>query len=370
MRLRNRLRLLALCAGLALPLCACHGRAGEGGDAAAMFTDNQGQLSVPDGSPLRTHLVVQAVGLVGGAASLQLPAAVEADPARVANVVAPLTGRVIALKVALGDKVRQGQVLAVLRSGDFAQAASDADKARDALDLATKALTRARGVQDAGGAATKDLEAAQSAYNQALAEKTRADSRMSALNGAAGGHDLTLTAPQSGVVTSLAVAAGAQVTDPTAVLMTVTNLDRVFVTANVAEGDIGKVARGAPADITLAADGGQTLHGRIDEVDAVVASDTRRQKVRIALDNRDGRLLPNMYATVSLAAASAGGVTAPQSALLMNNDSTSVLVEVRPWVFERRVVRLGDETDTTASVISGLKPGDRIVVRGGVLLND
>jgi cobalt-zinc-cadmium efflux system membrane fusion protein len=297
---------------------------------------------------------------------------VEADPARVANVVAPLTGRIVALKVALGDRVRRGQVLAVLRSGDFAQALADADKARDALGLAEKALTRARGVQDAGGSAVKDLEAAQSADTQAQAEKTRAERRLSALNGGAGGgdHDLALTAPQDGVVTALAVGAGAQVTDPTAVLMTVSNLDRVFVAANVAEGDIGKVARGASADILLSADPGHPLHGRIDEVDAVVAPDTRRQKVRIALTNADGRLLPNMYATVSVAAPAVGGVSVPQSALLMNNDTISVLIEVRPWTFQRRAVQIGDETATSAQVLSGLAPGDRVVVRGGVLLND
>jgi len=54
----------------------------------------------------------------------------------------------------------------------------------------------------------------------------------------------------------------------------------------------------------------------------------------------------------------------------MNNDSLSVFVEVRPWVFQRRAVKIGDETDSNARVLSGVKPGDRIVVRGGVLLND
>jgi cobalt-zinc-cadmium efflux system membrane fusion protein len=77
-----------------------------------------------------------------------------------------------------------------------------------------------------------------------------------------------------------------------------------------------------------------------------------------------------MYATVRLAAPAEGGVIVPQSALLMNHDAISVLVEVRPWAFQRRPVRIGDETETSAHVISGLQPGERVVVRGGVLLND
>jgi cobalt-zinc-cadmium efflux system membrane fusion protein len=370
MRPNHRLRALML--GMTLmvaPLAACH-RAGADTGAGTLFTDDHGLLAVPANSPLRTHLSVQPVNAGGAMAGVDLPAAVEADPARVANVLAPLTGRVVALKVAIGDHVHQGQVLAVLASGDFAQARSDEDKAHDAFDLAKRALERAKGVQDAGGAAAKDLEAATSAYNQAEAEWTRAHARMESLNGAGHGRDLVLTAPQTGVVTAMAVGLGSQVNDPTAVLMTVSNLDRVYVTANVPENQIGRISVGAGADISLSSDPTHPVHARVSEVNAVVEPDTRRQKVRMALANPGWRLMPNMYATVRLTEPSAGGVYVPQSALLMNNDVTSVLVEVRPWVFQRRPVKIGDETEVAARVLSGLAPGDRVVVRGGVLLND
>jgi cobalt-zinc-cadmium efflux system membrane fusion protein len=372
MPLKHRLSLIAVCAGVLLPLAACQ-RANTGGQAPGpTFIDDHGLLSVPENSPLRSHLAVQPVTSGATDGGLEIPAAIEADPTRVTNVVAPLTGRIVALKVGLGDHVRKGQILAILASGDFAQAQSDVDKAEDAQDLARKALDRARGVQNAGGGAVKDLEAAQSAYNQAAAELVRAQARLLDLNGdaASGSHDLTLTAPQSGVVTTLAVGAGALVDDPTATLMTVADLDRVFVTANVSENDIGKVAAGTDADIILTADPSHPLHGKVSEVDAVLQPDIRRQKARITLANPGGRLLPNMYATVRLAARQADGVFVPQSALLMNNDTTSVLVEVRPWVFQRRAVRIGDETEATARVLSGLAPGDRVVTRGGILFDD
>jgi cobalt-zinc-cadmium efflux system membrane fusion protein len=368
MKPTGRMKLAMLYAGLAVATAACHGPSTAAGGG-QMFTDDHGLLRVPANSPLRSHLEVEAIGPGAAAGTMELPAAVEADPARVVNILAPLTGRVVALKVSLGEHVRRGQVLAVLASGDYAQAKSDDVKARDAFDLARKALDRTREVQQAGGQAAKDLEAAQSGYNQAQAELTRAHDRLLSLGGG-GSHDLTLTAPQNGVVTALALAAGAQVSDPTATLMTVTNLDRVYVTANVPEDQIRNIAPGSEADIALIAASGRLLHGRISEADAVVQPDTRRQKVRIALANGDGRLMPNMYATVRLVAPSAGGVDVPQSALIMNNDSITVLVEVSPWVFQRRAVKIGDETDTSAHVLSGLAAGDRVVVRGAVLLND
>ncbi|MBV9510054.1 MAG: efflux RND transporter periplasmic adaptor subunit [Caulobacteraceae bacterium] len=339
-----------------------------------MFTDANGVLTVPAGSPLRAHLVVQTLGGASAGRLIEMPAMVEADPALTTNILSPLTGRVIALKVGIGSEVRRGQALAVLASGDLAQAYSDDDKAKDALDLAQKQLDRAKGVQEAGGNAGKDLEAAQSAYTQADAEYVRAHARLLSLNGA-GARDrrnLVLTAPENGVVTTLALSKGAQVSDPTATLMTIADLDRVFVTANAPEADVGAVRAGMDADIVLTAHPDAPLHAKISQVDEVLQPDTRRQKVRIALANPTHALLPNMYATVKIVAPAAGAaaVTVPQSALLMNNDTISVLVEVRPWVFQRRPVRLGDEDANTAQVLSGLQAGDRVVVKGGVLLND
>jgi len=367
------MKLVGRACGLVLiaALAACKPAADAGDQAGPMLVDNHGLLSVPANSPLRSHLAVAPVAGGSAGGRLETPAAVEADPARTANILAPLTGRVVALKVSLGQAVRRGQVLAVLASGDFAQASSDVEKAQDAYATAAKALDRAKGVRAAGGAADKDLEAAQSAYNQAAAELDRSKARLASLGG---GRNLTLTAPQDGVITALAIAQGAQVSDPTATLMTVTNIAKVYVTANVAEGDVGQVRAGQDVDVTFAAYPGQTWHGRVASVDALLQPDTRRRKVRIAFDNADGRLLPNMYGTAEIAVAAPAGangaVWAPQSALVMNNDVISVFVEVQPWVFQRRAVKIGDETADAAQIVSGLQPGDRVVVRGGVLLND
>jgi cobalt-zinc-cadmium efflux system membrane fusion protein len=363
-----------VCLGVVVAVlaAACHQPAPDADAGRPMFTQDHGLYAVPADSPLRRQVTVQAVGVGAASDTLELPAAVEADPAEVGNVLAPLTGRVTSLRVALGQRVVRGQVLATLASGDFDQARADDAKARDALDLAQMALARAQGVQQAGGSAVKDVEADRSALAQAQAEAVRAHARLVALNGAGGasGGALELRAPLTGVVTALSLGRGQQVGDPTAVLMTVTGLGHVFVTANVPEDEIGKVRVGEDAAVTLASEPGQMLHGRIAEVDAVIQADTRRQRARIALPNADGRLAPGLYATVRLSVPAAGGVYAPQTALLMNNDATTVLVEVRPWVFQRRAVTLGDQTDTAARVLEGLQPGERVVTRGGVLFGD
>jgi len=372
MKLRFTKSLPAACVVALAVLSACSRSGADIPANGPMFTVDHGQFVVPEKSPMRSHLTVQPVLARGGARKLSLPAVVEADPARVVNVMAPLTGKLEELRVGLGDTVKKGQLLAVVASGDLAQAYADDDKARDAAELARKTLERTRGVRDAGAAARKDFEAAESAYAQAEAERLRARQRLESFGGKSGAasRNLVLTAPADGTITALSVGKGGQVDDPTATLMTIANVERVFVTANVPENEIASVAPGLSVDITLNAYPDQHLSAKVTTVSALVEPDTRRQKVRIALPNPDGRLKPNMYATVQLDAAAPAGVFVPQSALLMNNDVISVLVEVQPWTFERRQVDIGDEEGDEVRVLHGLREGDRVVIKGGVLLND
>ena len=354
---------------LACSLAACSHPASEVQAAPVVIADH-GLLQVPEKSPLRSELVIQPVEMRDVPHAVTFPATVEADPARMANVLPSLTGKVAELKVGLGDHVTRGQLLAVVDSGDLAQADSDVVKARDALDLAKKILGRAHGVQQAGGNAVKDLEAAQSGYNQALAEFNRAQTRLTAVGGSGSTRAMNVTAPVSGYVTALSVSPGMYVNDATVVMMTIANLDTVWITANVPESEVGLVAKGQSVDATLSAYPDQVFHGRVSFVSPLLQPDTRRDMVRVAIANADGRLKPNMFAQASFNIPQPAQVFVPESALLMNNDNTTVFVEVSPWTFERRTVELGYDETAGARVVKGLKAGDRVIVKGGVLLND
>lgn len=230
----------------------------------------------------------------------------------------------------------------------------------------------ARAVNAAGANAGKDVEQAQSNLVQAQADAARADARLIALGADAGGKSraLTLRAPQAGTVTALGSGAGAFLNDPTAVLMTITNLEHVWITAYVPENLLASVRKGQAVDVVLAAYPDEVRHGSVADISAVLDADSRRNKTRIAFANRDGKLKPNMYASVSLSLAPVAGLRVPASALLMNNDATSVFVEVAPWTFVRRAVATGAEDGDMVQIVSGLRAGERVVVKGGVLLND
>ena len=339
-----------------------------------MLVHQGDRLIIPDGSALRARIGVAPVEIRSTSGSFEVNATIEADPGGVTSVVPPVTGRLTALRVGLGDFVEAGQLLAQLSAPDYGQAESDAIRAADALDLAQRARDRARSVHDAGGNAVKDVEAAEATLRDAQAEDERARDRLRVLSSAtdAGGSrgSLDIPAPARGYVTALNAAPGAYLNDTTAPLLVITSTDRVYATAMIPESLLAKVSRGMPAKVTVLAYPGAVFQGKVASVSPVLELDSRRVKARIALDNRDGRLKANLFATVTLREPAGRSVRVPASSLLMNNDSLSVLVEVAPWSFVRRPVRIGAEDDRSVEVTSGLNPGDRVVIRGGVLLND
>ncbi|WP_408908528.1 efflux RND transporter periplasmic adaptor subunit [Variovorax paradoxus] len=226
-------------------------------------------------------------------------------------------------------------------------------------------------MNEAGSNAAKDVEAARSAVVQQTAELRRSEARLHGI-GASAGDDrvLRIVAPMAGTVTALNAASGAVLNDANAALMTVSNLERVWVTVGVPEDLLGLVAAGQVATVKLASQPGRRFAGQVAFVSAALDADTRRARARIVFANPEGVFKPNMYASAALELPQAAQPQVPSSALLMNNDSVSVFVEVQPWTFERRAVELGREDGDRVRIRGGLAAGERVVVRGGVLLND
>ena len=334
-------------------------------------------IIVPEGSALRERLTVMPAVAQAVSAKLLLPAVVESDPARTAAVLPALSGRLIALKVGLGDRVARGQVLAVIDSPDLGQAYDDDEKAAVTARLTGKNLARQEAQNKIGVVSDRDLDQARSDYAQAAAEYTRTQARLKLLGASSGAPSsrpasrfLTVTAPVGGSVTTLAVTPGNMINDPTQTLMTIADLSTVWVTAMVAEKDEASVARNQDADIELLAFPGRLIRGKVLFISDVIEPDSRRDKIRIAVANADYAIKPNMFATVTLMGPAQSKIVVPSSALLMNNDRTSVFVATAPWTFERRIVDPQLEEGPTVALRSGVAAGEQVVVKGGILLND
>jgi cobalt-zinc-cadmium efflux system membrane fusion protein len=341
---------------------------------APLFIREGERIKIPADSPMRGKLVIAPVADKEVRRKLVLPAVVEVNPAHTVKVLPALAGRVVHLDVQLGSRVTEGQVLAVIDSSDLAQAYSDEAKARAALQLTKLALDRLLGLEKTRAVAIKDREQAQNDYAQAQAELKRAESRLAAIGVSADQQPqqsglLSVKAPVSGSVIDLEVGLGAYLNDPTAAIMMIADLRTVWVTANVPEKDTSLVVKDQSVDVVFTAYPDKVFKGRVLFVSDLLEPDTRRTKVRIEFENPDVLLKPNMFANATFFAPPRRLPVIPTTALVLRDEADCVFVEVEPWVFEPRQVETSQEGEE-AIVGRGLKVGERVVVKGGVLLND
>ncbi len=369
-----RTALLACAAAL---LGACDG-AGQPGNAQASTpppaaVQHDGALvTVPEGSPLRGRLQVAEVENLLVERPIQAPGAVEAAPEKLVKITAPLPGRIVALQRTLGDPVRKGDALFTLDSAELSAAYGDAAKGQAALQQARRDLERQKLLFDADIAARKDYEAAQLAFDQAQSDALVSSARLSQLGAGHGAsrREYVLRSPIAGRVIEMNAAQGGYWNDINAPIMTVADLGTVFVSAAVSEKDLGAVFAGQKARIVLNAYADQVFEGTVKYVGEVLDPDTRTVKLRVAIDNRDGRLRPGMFAKVVLAGEGHRATVVPPSALLQSGLYTKVFVEKAPFRYEPRTVAVGATVGEHVEVLSGLTPGERIVVKEGVLLHD
>ncbi|GBR51733.1 cation efflux system protein CzcB [Neokomagataea thailandica NBRC 106555] len=339
----------------------------------AMFTVDHGALVVRSQSPLRKRLVVAAVTQADDVAHLSVPAQVMVPPDKQVNVLSPATGLITQVLVQLGQRVTRGQVLATIAAGDLAQAWADDRRAKAALDFTRRAFERARAVQAAGGNAVKDLQSAHNDLEQAEAEAARAAQRVQTLTSrpdyAAQGL-VALIAPVDGFVASTKMAPGQNVTDATAVQMTLVDSSTVWVAASVPEGHIAALTNGGKISAAFPALPGKRCEGDILTRDPALMPDTRRLNLYVSCLNADGQLRPGMFANAEIAVHEAGALMIPKTALLMNNDQVSVFVQTAPDTFRRRYLSISYDEGDNVRVLSGLSAGEQIVSSGAILLND
>lgn len=363
--------LLAIAVRGTLPLMASEVKPNPA--ASPVLTHEGETIVIPPESALRSSLKTGLIEEHAMAIPFSLPAVVEADPARLAKILPPTTGRIVHLQKRLGDAVKAGEVLFEIESSDLDQAVSDARKAQAALTLARRNLERQRSLDQANISARRDLEQAQSDYEQADSEAARAQARVAALGGSAGAGSaapLAVRAPVSGHVIELNAAVGSFWNDTTAPVMTVADLSSVYVSASAQEKDLARLKVGQDAELVLDAYPGQVLQSKVQSVAQVLDPDTRTVKVRMLAANPDGRLKPGMFAQATLREPARPGLLVPMTAVVQSGFANRVFVEVAPWKFEARKISLGAQIGNEVEVTAGLASGDRVVIKDGVLLND
>lgn len=336
-------------------------------------TASDGAIALAADAPLRQRLRFETLQPRPIRRPLQAPGVIEAIPEQQVQILTPLPGRLLRIDRALGATVKRGDPLLLLDSAELANARSEAAKAHTAAAQARRAQQRSQRLFDAEIGARRDLEEAQQALEDATSDARAADALLRQLgitDVRGNGREYVLRAPIDGRVIDLQAAQGGYWNDINAPLMTVADLSRVRLTAQVPERQLGQVFVGQPVRITLSALPGEVLHGEVAQIGDVLDAQTRATPVRVLLDNHDGRLRPGMYAQVQLEGRPEPALTVPTGALLQDGLATRVYVEAANQRFVPRIVQVGAALGERVEIVSGLQAGERVVVENGALLHD
>jgi membrane fusion protein, copper/silver efflux system len=278
-------------------------------------------------------------------------ATVVPDESRISHVHTRVSGWVEQLDVnTTGEMVRAGQPLARIFSQELFSSQTEY--------LAIRKTTSASGIASvvvAGGRTRLTVLGMTPADIDAI-ELTGEPKRL-----------FTVPAPRGGVVVNRGVTVGTSV-DPSTTLLTIADLSRVWVLAEVPEANIPAVRVGTLAQLEFPASGRAPFSARIDFVYPTLTERTRTLRVRLSAANPGGTLRPGLYGTVAFESAGPRVITVPRDAVVDTGLQQHVFVATGDR-FEPRAVTLGVQLADRVEVRTGLEEGERIVAAGVFLLD-
>jgi membrane fusion protein, heavy metal efflux system len=368
-----RLPLVFLAAAL---LAGCH-RGAESKESGDPKVDGQ-TLTFPTNSPQLGTLAVEPA-TASKAPAMRFPGRVVWDDNVTARVYSPFAGRVTRILADVRSEIASNTPLALVASPDFGQAQADARRAASDFTLAERTLARVRELVQNGAAPQKDAQAAEADFERARSEKERAEARLKLYGDGASSVDqlYRLTSPVGGVVVERTLNPGQEVRPDTmlanseklaAPLFVITDPSRVWVMLDVAEQDLATFKPGLPLVARARAFPQETFSGSVELVSEQIDPATRMVRVRTAVANPNRLLKAEMLVSVELASPMTSGLEVPTKAVFLSGEQHFVFREEGPGKFARLPVKIGPERDGQILILDGLKPGERVVSDGCLLL--
>jgi len=328
-----------------------------------------GQIQFPADSRQLDVLRSEAVS-EGASASLQLPGRVVWDETRSTALRAPLPGQVSRIEAQPGQKVKAGQVIAWITSPEFGQAQAEGVRGRAGLQQARRELERTRELHAAGVASGRELDEAEAHFAGSQADHARAAAFATAYgngNGNRVDQRLPLRAPIDGVLVERRMSPGMNVgPDGEQPLAVIGDPDRLWLLLDIPESLAGRLQPGMAVRVPAA--DGSTLQATLQHVDDFVDSERRVVQARAELDNHGRSFKAGQYVRAQVALPAQGGVSLPDAAVLLIDGKQVVFVDEGKGLYARRAVQAEELGDGRLWVREGLAAGSRVVVEGGLLL--
>ena len=304
----------------------------------------------------------------GSASVLQLPARITWDDTRSSQLRSPLPGQVARIEAAPGEKIKAGQVLAWVTSPEFGQVQAEGARGAAELRQARNELARVRELHEAGVASGRELDEAESA----LAANEAEHARLRALTRGFGSsrsidQRMPLRSPIDGILVERRMSPGMNVSpDAELPLAVVSDPDRLWLIVDVPEALAGRLKPGMAVSLTPGQ--GEAAHAVLGHVDDYIDTERHVVQARAELDNRERRFKAGQYVRAAITVPMDGGVSLPEGAVLLLGREQVVFVDEGKGRFARRSVQAEELGQGCLWVGQGLAAGARVVVDGGLLL--
>jgi cobalt-zinc-cadmium efflux system membrane fusion protein len=315
-------------------------------------------------------------------------------------IFSPYSGRVTRILVKPGDMVERGELLFALEATDMVQAQNDFIAAVAALETAQSQLNLAQIIEkrqhdlyDAKAVPLKDWQQSQNDLTAAQNNTRSAEIALEAVRNRLRilqkteqeisdfqrtgkiNPETPIYSPIAGTVVQRKVGPGQFITsgasDPAGdPVFVIGDLKTVWLVANVRESDALAVHPGQKVQFRMLASRGRLYESKLDYVASSIDPATRRLQVRATVDNADRSLKPEMFSTVDVfTGVETTSPAVPREAVLYEGDRARVWIARGETSLELRDIETGLANGNLVQVLSGIAPGERIVVRGSIFID-
>ena len=372
-------------AALAIAAAAC----GEGPQAAAPPPAAAEFVTLDQAAQQHAGVRVGPVATASRADQTEAPGLIALDERRTARIGSLVEGIVLETFAEVGDRVRQGQLLAAMHStvvheswASYRKAIAERRRLEKELAFAIAAHERTRRLYADKAISSQDVQraeadraAAEEMLDMGRTEVRRSEEELEHLGitnaedpSGEAGEQVPVTTPIAGVVLERLVTPGTAVT-PGTPLYVVSDLSVLWALVEIDESLLSHVRVGQAMELGVAAYQAETFAGIVSLVGDTVNPKTRRVTVRCALKNADGRLKPQMYATAVIREHEPRqAVVVPVDAIQTINGRPAIFVAEPDGRFRPRAVDTGATIEGMVEVRSGLRAGERIAVAGSFVL--
>lgn len=297
---------------------------------------------------------------------LKLNGKIVPDEAKQASVYALVSGRISEVNVELGDYVRKGQSLAVLKSAEVAGVNNELALAESNLEIARKNMDSYKELYESNLVAEREYISAKAEYKKALSELEKAQNVASITGGKNSLY--TLTSPLNGYIIAKNITNNSEVrSDMAEPIFSIADLSSVWILADVYEADIKDVKLGQTIKAHTLANTDKIYEGRIDKIYNVLDPESRTMKVRASLDNTNKDLMPGMFVSVRVDVnAGRKAVAIPNAAIILEGSDKYVIVLKNHQPEIKKVAELLRAGETC--YVTGIEANDVVITDSQVFI--